>query len=95
MPPELTEMPGEIIYQNGLRLSNIASDITLDPLQTEQLAVFRLQWTPGPVHLLRDPAAALGGIPETQASLRARNDFMQHAGNAMLHWADVLRDSAR
>lgn len=57
--------------------------------------LLRLQWTPGPAHLLRDPEAALGAIPETQASLRARNDFVQHAGNAMLHWAQVLRESAR
>jgi hypothetical protein len=42
------------------------------------------------VHLLSDPAAAFGGLPGTQASLEVRNDFVQHAGSAMLLWAEVL-----
>jgi len=38
-----------------------------------------------------DPFAARGGFPATQGSLEVRNDFVQHAGSAMLAWADVLK----
>jgi hypothetical protein len=53
-------------------------------------ALMRMRWAPGPAHLFRDPAAALGGVPATQASLEVRNDFVQHAGSAMLAWAEIL-----
>jgi hypothetical protein len=53
--------------------------------------LLRMRWAPGPVHLFRDPEAAFGGVPATQASLEARNDFVQHAGSAMLSWLEQLR----
>lgn len=53
--------------------------------------LMRMRFAPGPVHLMRDPFAARGGIPATQGSLEVRNDFVQHAGSAMLAWADVLK----
>jgi hypothetical protein len=53
--------------------------------------LMRMRFAPGPVHLMRDPFAARGGIPATQGSLEVRNDFVQHAGSAMLAWADVLQ----
>jgi hypothetical protein len=56
--------------------------------------LLRVQWTPGPAHLLFDPVGARGGVPETQASPRVRSDFVQHAGSAMLLWLDVLRAEA-
>jgi hypothetical protein len=54
-----------------------------------------MRWSPGPVHLLANPAAALGGFPATQASLDVRDDFVQHAGSAMLLWAEVLAEEER
>lgn len=53
--------------------------------------LLRMRFAPGPTHLMRDPHAARGGFPATQGSLEVRNDFVQHAGSAMLAWADVLR----
>ncbi|MDD9941176.1 MAG: hypothetical protein OXU20_09070 [Myxococcales bacterium] len=55
-------------------------------------ALMRFRWSPGPIHLMKNPAAALGGFPMTQASLQVRNDFVQHAGSAMLAWAEQLSD---
>jgi hypothetical protein len=49
------------------------------------------QWRPGPVHLFRDPAAALGGMPGSPAELVSRNDYVQHAGSGFLRWAERLR----
>ncbi len=54
------------------------------------------RWAPGPTHLLANPGAAHGGIPATGVDLTVRNDFVQHAGSAMIRWADVLAsDGAR
>jgi HEAT repeat protein len=50
-----------------------------------------MRWAPGPEHLFFDPRAALGGFPATQVGLEVRNDFVQHAGSAMLNWAGYLR----
>jgi hypothetical protein len=33
--------------------------------------LLRMRWAPGPVHLFRDPEAAFGGVPATQASLES------------------------
>jgi len=54
--------------------------------------LLRMRWAPGPVHLLFDPQAAFGGVPGSPTSLEVRNDFVQHAGSAMLLWAEVLRE---
>ncbi len=54
-------------------------------------ALLRHQWTPGPTHLFADIAGAEGGFPMGAASLTVRNDYVQHAGSAMIRWADVLR----
>ena len=53
--------------------------------------LLRYMWLPGPEHLLLDPRAALGGVPGFPADLTVRNDFVQHAGTAMLNWAQILR----
>jgi hypothetical protein len=57
--------------------------------------LLRMRWAPGPAHLFFDPRAAHGGLPMTQASLDVRNDFVQHAGSAMLAWAEVLAEEGR
>jgi hypothetical protein len=44
--------------------------------------------------VLFDPRAAFGGVPGSPESLDVRNDFVQHAGSAMLLWAEVLRAEA-
>jgi hypothetical protein len=54
--------------------------------------LLRMRWAPGPAHMLFDPAAALGGVPGSPASLEVRNDFVQHAGSAMLLWVEALRE---
>jgi len=53
--------------------------------------LMRYRWAPGPEHLLADPPAARGGVPGSPTDLTVRNDFVQHAGSAMIRWADVLR----
>jgi hypothetical protein len=53
--------------------------------------LLRMSWAPGPAHVLFDPRAAFGGVPGSPESLDVRNDFVQHAGSAMLLWAEVLR----
>jgi hypothetical protein len=50
------------------------------------------RWAPGPTHLLANPVAARGGIPATGVDLTVRNDFVQHAGSAMIRWADFLAE---
>ena len=52
--------------------------------------LLRMRWAPGPAHLFAQPSAALGGVPSTAADLRSRVDMVQHAGSAMLAWAEVL-----
>ncbi len=54
--------------------------------------LLRYQWTPGPVHLFRDPAAAHGGMPGSPAELFSRNDYVQHACSAMIRWSQRLRE---
>ncbi len=49
------------------------------------------RWAPGPTHLLANPVAARGGVPATAVDLTVRDDFVQHAGSAMIRWANVLR----
>lgn len=50
----------------------------------------RYRYAPGPVHLFAAPERAFGGMPASPASLGVRNDYVQHAGSAMLRWAAVL-----
>ncbi len=54
-------------------------------------ALLRHQWSPGPTHLFADPEGAAGGVPMGAASLTVRDDYIQHAGSALIRWADVLR----
>lgn len=56
--------------------------------------LLRMRWAPGPAHMLHDPSAALGGVPGSPASLEVRNDFVQHAGSAMLLWLEALQETA-
>jgi hypothetical protein len=58
-------------------------------------ALLRYRWSPGPTHLLAHPLGARGGIPGSPVDLTIRNDFVQHAGAAMIRWAAILRDEAR
>jgi hypothetical protein len=53
--------------------------------------LLRMRWAPGPAHVLFAPEMAFGGVPGSPESLEVRNDFVQHAGSAMLLWAEVLR----
>jgi hypothetical protein len=51
--------------------------------------LLRYRWAPGPSYLFFNPQAATGGVPGSPVDLTARNDFVQHAGSAMLLWADI------
>lgn len=52
--------------------------------------LMRMRWAPGPAHLFGSPLAAFGGVPSTGADLHSRVDMVQHAGSALLAWADAL-----
>jgi hypothetical protein len=54
--------------------------------------LLRMRWAPGPAHLFARPEAAIGGIPGTAVDLRSRVDMVQHAGSAMLAWAELLAE---
>jgi hypothetical protein len=71
----------------------VGHDLTALRAQVESSLGFllRMRWAPGPAHALFSPEAAFGGVPGSPASLDVRNDFVQHAGSAMLLWAEVLR----
>ncbi len=81
---------GVPIYRMALARGD---DVTALKLQMERSLglLLRVSWNPGPVHMMRKPAAALGGMPSTEAGFVARNDFVQHAGSAMLAWLEHLR----
>jgi hypothetical protein len=53
--------------------------------------MMRYRWAPGPAHLLYDAKAAFGGMPGSPIGLTVRNDYVQHAGTAMLLWAEMAR----
>lgn len=46
-PPTLAETEAEAHFENGLRLEDVATNLVMDPLSTDQLALFRLEWLPG------------------------------------------------
>lgn len=52
--------------------------------------LLRMRWDADDAHLFARPAAAMGGVPSTAADLTSRADMVQHAGSALLGWADVL-----
>lgn len=58
-------------------------------------ALLRYRWSPGPTHLLAHPLGARGGIPGSPVDLTIRNDFVQHAGAAMIRWAAILHKETR
>lgn len=94
--PRITAVASRV--EAGAQIYRVARDRGLPvgelrrQLEATLSLLLRMRWSPGPVHVLADPAAALGGFPATQASLEVRNDFVQHAGSAMLLWAEILRE---
>jgi hypothetical protein len=96
--PRLTSVASRVeagapIYTAARKKGRGATEIAaLDAQMEAHLGLLmRMRFAPGPIHLMRDPHAANGGFPATQGSLEVRNDFVQHAGSAMLAWADVLK----
>jgi hypothetical protein len=55
--------------------------------------LLRMRWDASDAHLFARPAAAVGGMPSTLAQLTSRADMVQHAGSALLGWADLLTQS--
>jgi hypothetical protein len=51
--------------------------------------LLRSRWDPRETHLFARPAAAMGGMPNTPAELTSRADMVQHAGSALLAWAEL------
>ncbi len=54
-------------------------------------ALLRWRWSPGPTWLFANPLGARGGIPGSAIDMSVRDDYTQHAGSAMVRWAEVLR----
>jgi hypothetical protein len=77
-----------------LALSRMTSMAASDVAALEQglrrslALLLRYQFTPGPVHLMKQPAMMYGGMPASTTDLRVRIDYVQHAGSA---WMDYLR----
>lgn len=80
---------GAMFYPVAKR-EGLAPDAVRAQVEANLGFLLRMSWLPGPEHLLADPAAAFGGVPASPDSLDVRNDFVQHAGSAMLLWAEVL-----
>jgi hypothetical protein len=55
--------------------------------------LLRMRWSGRETHLFADPRAAMGGMPSTLAELTSRVDMVQHAGSALLAWAELLERS--
>ncbi|HKU39497.1 MAG TPA: hypothetical protein VJR89_15165 [Polyangiales bacterium] len=51
--------------------------------------LLRSRWDARETHLFARPAAAMGGMPNTPAELTSRADMVQHAGSALLAWAEL------
>jgi hypothetical protein len=84
---ETAAMLYPVVRKLGLDASPLAEQV-----RSSLGFLLRMRWAPGPAHMLMDPAAALGGVPGSPASLEVRNDFVQHAGSAMLLWVEALRE---
>lgn len=93
--PRLTSVASRVEAGAPIYALAAAKGRQVGPLAAQMQAhlglLMRMRFAPGPVHLMRDPFAARGGVPATQGNLEVRNDFVQHAGSAMLAWADVLQ----
>lgn len=77
------------------RLTPIAASEVTDLEQgvRRSLALLlRHQFTPGPVHLMKNPAAMQGGMPASTTDLRVRIDYAQHAGCAWLRYLRWLKN---
>jgi hypothetical protein len=70
------------------------TDETRAQIERGLAMLLRWRWAPGPTHLLGDPAGAFGGLPGSPVDLSVRNDFIQHAGSAMLRWSEIVRAEA-
>ncbi len=57
-------------------------------------ALLRYRWSPGPSYLFFKPSEAFGGMTGSPSDTTARNDFVQHAGSAMIRWARVLSQAS-
>ena len=58
--------------------------------------LLRMGWDGRETHLFARPVAAMGGMPSTMAELHSRADMVQHAGSALLGWAELhTRSSLR
>ena len=51
--------------------------------------LLRSRWDSRETHLFARPVAAIGGMPNTPAELTSRADMVQHAGSALLAWAEL------
>jgi hypothetical protein len=51
--------------------------------------LLRSRWDWRETHLFARPDAAIGGMPNTPAELTSRADMVQHAGSALLAWAEL------
>lgn len=66
-----------------------------DHLDRDVSMLLAWQYTPGPTRFFADPERVRGGMPGGPIDPDVRNDFVQHAGSALVRWLEMrLDDSA-
>jgi hypothetical protein len=92
-PPHLT--PAASRSEAALATLDVARKAGVDegelgPLEAQirksVAMLLRHQFTPGPSHLLADPAAVEGAVPASEVDWQLRIDFAQHTGGALIRW---------
>lgn len=88
--PHLT--PTASRAEAGVAVLAVTHDPALEAQMRRSLALLvRHQLPAGHAHLLADPAAVDGAIPESAVSWALRIDYSQHAGSAMGRWLDLQK----
>jgi hypothetical protein len=74
----------------GVAVLSVTHDPALELQMRRSLALLVRQQLPaGHAHLLADPAAVDGAIPESPVSWALRIDYSQHSGSAMGRWLEL------
>ncbi len=86
--PHLT--PTASRSEAGVAVLSVTHDPALEAQMRRSLALLVRQQLPARhAHLLADPAAVDGAIPESPVSWALRIDYTQHAGSAMGRWLEL------
>ncbi len=94
-PPRITPTASRsealIAYYRKLRSLHQHDETLKKQIETSLAFLLRHQWLPGPTFAMRDAARARGGLAGSPDGLEVRTDFVQHAGSAMLSYAELIR----